>query len=70
MVESAEATLEGLIAPLIEGMIEAHTVDPELAHLLQAEVPHRANGTRDFSDRLHGAFRRALASHERVGRQN
>jgi AcrR family transcriptional regulator len=65
MVESAEATLEGLIASLIDGMIEAHTVDPELSHLLQAEVPHRANGSRDFSVRLHGAFRTALASHAR-----
>jgi AcrR family transcriptional regulator len=65
MVESAEATLEGLIASLIDGMIEAHTVDPKLSHLLQTEVPHRANGTRDFSVRLHGAFRTALASHAR-----
>jgi AcrR family transcriptional regulator len=65
MAESAEATLEELIASLIDGMIEAHTVDPELSHLLQAEVPHRADGTRDFSVRLHGAFRTALASHAR-----
>ncbi len=65
MAESAEATLEGLISSLIDGMIEAHTADPELSDLLQAEVPHRADGTRDFSVRLHGAFRRALASHAR-----
>jgi len=65
MAESAEATLEELIASLIDGMIEAHTVDPELSDLLQAEVPHRANRTRDFSVRLHGAFRTALASHAR-----
>jgi AcrR family transcriptional regulator len=61
MVESEGATLEGLIASLIDGMIEAHTVDPELSDLLQTEVPHRANGSRDFSARLHGAFRTALA---------
>jgi AcrR family transcriptional regulator len=65
MIESADATLEGLIASLIDGMIEAHTVDPELSDLLQAEVPHRANGTRDFAVRLHGSFRTALASHVR-----
>jgi AcrR family transcriptional regulator len=65
MIESADATLEGLIASLIDGMIEAHTVDPELSDLLQAEVPHRANGTRDFAVRLHGSFRTALASHAR-----
>jgi AcrR family transcriptional regulator len=65
MAESAEATLEELIASWIDGMIEAHTVDPELSGLLQAEVPHRAHGTRDFSVRHHGAFRAALASHAR-----
>jgi AcrR family transcriptional regulator len=70
MVESAEAPLEELIASLIDGMVEAHTVDPELSELLQSEVPHRADGTRDFSVRLHGAFRNALASHAReLGRR-
>jgi AcrR family transcriptional regulator len=63
LAESAEATLEELIAALIDGIIEAHTTDPELSDLLHAEVPHRADGTRDFSIRLHGAFRTALAAH-------
>jgi hypothetical protein len=63
MAERAEATLEELIATLVDGIIEAHTVDPELSDLLNAEVPHRADGTRDFSIRLHGAFRTALAAH-------
>jgi AcrR family transcriptional regulator len=61
MAESAESTLEELISSVIDGMIEAHAVDPELSDLLQAEAPHRADGTRDFSVRLHGVFRRALA---------
>ena len=65
IIESEGATLEELIASLIDGMIEAHTVDPELSDLLQTEVPHRANGSRDFSARLHGAFRTALAPHAR-----
>src|ERR1700689_3550935 len=65
MVESAEATLEGLISSLIDGMMEAHAADPELSDLLWAEVPHHGQGTSDFSVRLHGAFRRALASHAR-----
>ena len=65
MAESAESTLEELISSLIDGMIEAHATDPELSALLQAEVPHRADGTRDFSVRLHGAFRKALAPHAR-----
>jgi len=63
MAESEGSTLEQLIASLVDGMIEAHTVDPELSDLLQSEVPHRANGSRDFSSRLHRAFRTALASH-------
>ena len=61
IAESAEVPLEQLISSLIDGMIEAHATDPELSVLLQAEVPHRAEGTRDFSVRLHGDFRRALA---------
>jgi AcrR family transcriptional regulator len=65
MAKSTEITLEELISSLIDGMIEAHTVDPELSELLQAEVPHRAAGTLDFSVRLHGAFRKALAAHAR-----
>lgn len=65
MAKSTEITLEELISSLIDGMIEAHTVDPELSELLQAEVPHRAAGTLDFSLRLHGAFRKALAAHAR-----
>jgi len=63
IAESAEVPLEQLISSLIDGMIEAHATDPELSVLLQAEVPHRAEGTRDFSVRLHGDFRRALAPH-------
>jgi AcrR family transcriptional regulator len=65
IAKSTESTLEELIASLIDGMIEAHATDPELSDLLQAEVPHRADGTRDFSIRLHGAFRKALAPHVR-----
>ena len=63
MHESEEAPLEGLILSLIDGMIEAHSIDPELFGLLQVEVPHHAGGSLDFSVRLHGAFRSALALH-------
>ncbi|MGA3048640.1 MAG: TetR/AcrR family transcriptional regulator [Terracidiphilus sp.] len=65
MAESADGTLEELIASLIDGMVEAHSADPELSELLYSEVPHRADGTSDFSTRLHGAFRAALAPHTR-----
>jgi hypothetical protein len=42
--------------------VDANRSDPELYHLLSTEVPHRAEGTRDFTVRLHGAFRLAIAS--------
>ncbi len=47
----------------MDGMIEVHTSDVELAALLDSEVPHRADGTREFSLRLHEPLRRALAPH-------
>jgi AcrR family transcriptional regulator len=63
--ESAESSLEGLIEALLDGMVEAHTVDPELSELLMSEVPHRTEGTVEFSIRFHEAFRNALAPHVR-----
>ena len=62
LVEHAGATLDILIRAMIEGLIDAHAADPELYELLATEVPHRADGTRAFAQRLHGAFRLALSS--------
>lgn len=62
LVEHAASPLEDLVRALVEAMIEAHTKDPELYELLLTEVPHRADGTRDFATRLHGAFRLAIAA--------
>jgi AcrR family transcriptional regulator len=62
LVEHASAPLDDLMRAMIEAMIEAHTPDPELYHLLATQVPDRADGTNDFAVRLHGAFRLALAS--------
>ena len=62
LIKHAESSLDDLMRAMIEGMIEAHRADPELYELLATEVPHRADGTRDFAVRLHGAFRLALAS--------
>ncbi len=62
LFEHAESPLEDLIRAMIEAMIDAHTPDPELYELLMTEVPHRAEGTRDFTVRLHGAFRLAISS--------
>ena len=62
LVEHASAPLDDLMRAMIEGMIEAHSSDPELHQLLTTKVPHRADGTSDFAVRLHGAFRLALAA--------
>jgi AcrR family transcriptional regulator len=62
LLENAESPLDKLMRAMIEAMVEAHTVDPELYEVLFAEVPHRAEGTRDFAVRLHGAFRLAISS--------
>jgi AcrR family transcriptional regulator len=61
--ESANEPLERLVSKLMEGMIEVHAADPELATLLDAEVPHRADGPTEFSQRLHASLRKALAPH-------
>lgn len=62
LVEYAASPLEYLVRALVGAMIEAHKADPELYELLLTEVPHRADGTRDFATRLHGAFRLAIAA--------
>jgi len=64
LVEHAASSLEDLVRAMVGGMIEAHETDPELHELLLTEVPHRADGTRDFAVRLHGAFRLAIASRQ------
>jgi AcrR family transcriptional regulator len=62
LMEHAASSLDTLIRASIEAMIDAHAPDPELYELLSREAPHRAEGTRDFSVRLHSAFRLAIAS--------
>lgn len=62
LIEHAASPLDTFVRAVIEAMIEAHTRDPELYELLRHEVPHRAGGAQDFSVRLHGVFRLALAS--------
>jgi AcrR family transcriptional regulator len=63
MSECADSSLEYLVDSLVQAMVEVHTADPELSELLGSEVPHRADGTVDFSIRFHEAFRTALAPH-------
>lgn len=62
LMEHSASPLDTLMRAMVEAMIDAHTPDPELYKLLSTEVPHRAEGTRDFTVRLHGAFRLAIAS--------
>jgi AcrR family transcriptional regulator len=62
LIEHAGSALDVLMGAMIEGMIDAHTSDMELYALLATEVPHRADGTRDFAVRLHGAFLLAISS--------
>ena len=57
-----ESSLDELIRAMVEAMIDAHLPDPELYELLMTEVPPRAEGTRDFTVQLHGAFRLAISS--------
>ncbi|HKE24362.1 MAG TPA: TetR/AcrR family transcriptional regulator [Bryobacteraceae bacterium] len=65
LVEHAASPLVVLVRAMVEAMVDAHAIDPELHELLMTEVPHRAEGTRDFAVRLHGAFRLAIAAHAR-----
>jgi AcrR family transcriptional regulator len=69
LVEHASSSLDEMIRAMIDAMIDAHTIDPELYDLLVSEVPHRADGTRDFAVRLHGAFRLAISSKVRDQRK-
>jgi AcrR family transcriptional regulator len=62
LTAGATSPLQGLVRALIDAMVEAHEGEPELYQSLFAEVPHRAEGARDFAARLHGAFRLAIAS--------
>jgi AcrR family transcriptional regulator len=60
LFEHAASTLDVLMCAMIEALVEAHTIDPELFELMSTEVPHRADGTKDFASRMHGAFRLAI----------
>ncbi|HUO15519.1 MAG TPA: hypothetical protein VMX38_11080, partial [Verrucomicrobiae bacterium] len=64
--DNADEPLDRLISSLIDGMIEIHAADPALSVLLDSEVPHRADGSREFSIRLHGEFRKALVPHAKA----
>lgn len=58
--ESTGEPLDRPVSHLMDGMIEAHASDPQLAALLDSEVQHRADRAREFSVRLHEPLRKAL----------
>jgi AcrR family transcriptional regulator len=62
LVDNANSNLEDLIRSMVDAVTDAHITDPELYKMLFSEVPHRAEGTKEFTVRFHGAFRLALAS--------
>jgi AcrR family transcriptional regulator len=62
VVEHAGASLKDLVRAIIEAMVKSHAVDPALPELLSREVPHRAGGTVDFAQRLHGVFLLAISA--------
>lgn len=62
LVKHAASPLDVLIRAFIEGMVNAHTGDPEFFELLSTQVPHRADQSEDFATRLHGVFRLALSA--------
>lgn len=63
--ESANEPLDRLVVSLLDGMMEVHASDPELAALMDSEVPHRADGAEAFSIRLHEPLRKALEPYVR-----
>jgi AcrR family transcriptional regulator len=65
LLEHAGSPLDVLVRAMVEAMVDAHAGDPELYELLLTEVPHRAEGTKDFAVRLHGAFRLAIGARAR-----
>jgi AcrR family transcriptional regulator len=62
LIKHASSSLDQLIRAMIEALVDAHAVDPELHDLLAGAVPHRPGQTQEFAVRLHGAFRLAIAS--------
>lgn len=58
----ASAPLEELMRAIVDALVDAHAVDPELHELLASEVPHGARGAHAFEARLAAAFRIALAA--------
>jgi AcrR family transcriptional regulator len=59
---SSDATLEELVGMLLQAMIQLHDADPQLAGLLQTEVPQSAEGTPGLAVRFYKPLRKILSS--------
>jgi hypothetical protein len=57
--DPGKRTLADRVRGLVEGMVAAHAVDPELHELLLTELPHRADPERQ--ERVRDAYRFAIA---------
>ena len=68
LVEHAASSLEDFVRALVEGLVEAHSTDPELHELMTTQVPHGGDGTRALEVRLRGVFRLAISSRAHEGR--
>jgi AcrR family transcriptional regulator len=62
LIEHATSPLDELMRAIVEAMVEAHTGDPQLYHLMMTLVPHGIDGTPAFPVRLHNVFCLAIAS--------
>lgn len=70
LVTNAGARLDVLLRALMQALIDAHSADPALYALLEAELPHGVQGARALHARLRGALRLALAARAtRTGRE-
>jgi AcrR family transcriptional regulator len=64
VMEHASGSLEHFFTALVDALIDAHSSDPELFSLLDAEVPHRSAGAHAFELRLRNALRLVLRAHD------
>lgn len=62
LMRNVGVPLDRLMSAMVDAMIEAHSADPELHELLSLHVPDRVGGSKDFAERLHGAFLLALSA--------
>ncbi|HEY0467773.1 MAG TPA: TetR/AcrR family transcriptional regulator [Polyangiaceae bacterium] len=62
LVEQASSSLAELVRALVEALVDAHAVDPELHQLMTREVPHGADGARALEVHLRNVFRLAISA--------